>query len=353
MDKTTIFKFANFQKIEDNFDLLISKDITPLEKELLFEETPIQRKDNENNNKNFSHCFFPNDKPRNNYYHYQQKQKYNKPFQRGFYAQKPTYSIDHVNTFTINKDINYEKRKNVTCDIYNFIDAIKGSSLKVDMPIWYINNKNTKKDEGLFTSHEIVSMYNSKEIDGDTFIRPFDILVKKGTTNNKYVHLKAINKDNYIENNFQINHELINEISLLFSDKKDNINVKPEGKKEINNVKENNNHKFEKKDVKQINKNPVQKQNPVEEIKQKKENEIIITSKKEKEIKNNLNEEIINTNKPPTKTNNITTQPIGQGKHKKKRAKMVDIDVETGFYTLTQQEASYIPLYIVGDSKKK
>lgn len=333
MDKATILKLAGSQKTEDNFDSLISKDITPTERELLFEETPYQRKDNEIKNYNFSHCFFPNDKPRNNYYYYPQKQKYNKPFQRGFYAQKPINSIQHINMFTINKSIINEKNKKYIYSIDNFIDAVKGIGLTVDKPIWYINNKNTKKDEGLFSSYQITNMYNSKEIDEDTLIRPFDVLVKKNTSISKYVQLKDINNTYFIKDNFCINHELLNEISFLFSDKNDINRVKSELKKET----------------------PIQSQINIEKI-YKKEKENILTNQKEKDIhnnnNNNSNEETIKSKK--TQTNkNITTHPISQGKHKKKRAKMVDIDIETGFYTLTQQEANYIPLYIVGDSKKK
>ena len=43
-------------------------------------------------------------------------------------------------------------------------------------------------------------------------------------------------------------------------------------------------------------------------------------------------------------------QSIVIGKNKKKK-KMIDIDVQTGFYTYTKQEQSFIPMYVAGSKK--
>jgi hypothetical protein len=42
----------------------------------------------------------------------------------------------------------------------------------------------------------------------------------------------------------------------------------------------------------------------------------------------------------------------GNAISKKKKGKPMDLDIKTGFYTITEQERNYEPMFIVGDIDK-
>ena len=76
-----------------------------------------------------------------------------------------------------------------------------------------------------------------------------------------------------------------------------------------------------------------------------------IKIKNEKSV---IDEELIDVkdNTYEIKQNHITTH-IKKKPGKKMKGKPVELDIKTGFYTLSQQEKEYEPIYICGDSSNK
>ena len=303
MDKETILKYATNKKDNTKFDDLISKDISSEEKNLIFDEKPNVVK-NEGKKVNLSNCYYYNeyyyDKGSNYYYHQKKNYSTNKTFKRGLYAKKPNEIVSAI-TFSIENTKKEEIAKDfIQCKINNIEELFKQIHYDINKPFWYIS-QDGKIGQGAYTTKEIIEKYNKKEIDGNFYIRPLDLFSsKKG---NNYIQLKNINDINFFNSSYEMNKEY-STIGKDILDPKKLIVKKEEPKPVI-----------------------VEVPKKVIEIK----NDMIVS------IKNEENEK-------------KEEQPIVIGKNKKKK-KMIDIDVQTGFYTYTKQEQSFIPMYVAGSKK--
>lgn len=303
MDKETILKYATNKKDNTKFDDLISKDISSEEKNLIFDEKPNVVK-NEGKKVNLSNCYYYNeyyyDKGSNYYYHQKKNYSTNKTFKRGLYAKKPNEIVSAI-TFSIENAKKEENAKDfIQCKINIIEELFKQIHYDMNKPFWYIS-QDGKIGQGAYTTKEIIEKYNKKEIDGNFYIRPLDLFSsKKG---NNYIQLKNINDINFFNSSYEMNKEY-STIGKDILDPKKLIVKKEEPKPVI-----------------------VEVPKKVIEIK----NDMIVS------IKNEENEK-------------KEEQPIVIGKNKKKK-KMIDIDVQTGFYTYTKQEQSFIPMYVAGSKK--
>ena len=156
-----------------------------------------------------------------------------------------------------------------------------------------------------------------KKIDGNSLIRPLDIF--KNSKSSDFQKLLQYDNKTFFFNNYYI------------SDKCSDYEFKfKEFRKKEEEIKNQNEKDKEKEDKLNKEKNEKEKQNE----------------------KQNENEEINTTSSSKTESHisvNEKNHPII--KKKKKKAKMVDLNIKTGFYTMTNQEKNFSEVYICGENE--
>ena len=245
-------------------------------------------------------------------------------------------SIDIKSIFKINEKINYPKNE----------------------PLWYIYHIVSKSSFGPVSSFQLEEMYNKKNIDGMSDIRFIDIFKLRNKGCFAYFKLKELTNTNFLIEDIEptillkyvdeLNNLKKQEIELKLSEKRKEINI-PE--------RENNNKKKPKQkyvDFEDIISEPPRNQAIINIEKKQEKNVVKIKEDISIKIKNDksvIDEELeeINTNK----TVNSIQGNIKKKPGKKTKGKPVEIDIKTGFFTLSQQEKEYDPIYICGDSQDK
>jgi len=184
-------------------------------------------------------------------------------------------------------------------------------------PLWYINCGGDII-RGPISTKEIENLYINKKIDGKQLIRLIDNLKIKNKPSYNFFKLKELEDDNFIKN-----------IEVVKMDKQYEILEKLRNELD---KKETSKKKFEDFDLIQA---------PIQIIKQEK-----------KTIQQaNVSKMVITFNNGSI-LEDKDEENNAKKKNKKKKGKLVDLDVKTGFFTLTEQEKNYEPLIVAGDIEK-
>jgi hypothetical protein len=261
--------------------------------------------------------------------------------------------IENIN-FIIKKTIVKEK-KNYLMQIDSLFKINEKLNFSKDLKFWYLFNEKEKYSFGPFSSNEIVIMFLTKKIDDDILIRPVEIFKNK-FSDNDFVHLKNFEDENYFFNNYE---KYVNITSL------ENNYDKYLKDEKIRKIKEEEEKKQKEKEnllkkEKEKNKNKIELEKKIEEkdIKEIKEIKNDEEQKKleEKKIedKDLLND---NTNKKEEKNNVDVKNSSNNNEHiivknkKRKKGKPINLDIKTGFYTITNQEKNFSQIYVSGSSE--
>jgi hypothetical protein len=239
-------------------------------------------------------------------------------------------------------------------------------------PLWYIYHIHSKSSFGPVSSSQVEEMYNMKHIDGQTEIRFIDVFKIKGKGPFAFFRLKEIENQNllrdvidpsnlikYVEELNKIKESARVEVKPLQVEKKPMMNLMTANKNEISNkhngfkevvdlTKEedpyisnytqnynNNKNKFYSTQSQTLKKPIAQKIQPPPVQVPINTN---IPSVIDEEFMNVKNEEV------------FESKDVFKKKGKKKvKGKPVDLDIKTGFFTVSQQEKNYEPIYICGE----
>ena len=383
MEKNELLKYNNKFKF-DEFMKMIKFDISKHEKELLFEEESINFDNNSdkllkdsyfvsyNQNKNYQNYHHSN----NNKFQNQPQKNPNKGFKRSskvieICKQEEIFfeSIKKLNnninenkneikeqyesfldTNNKKKESEEEKKKKkktkkpekefIECEIDMIFIINEKLNFSKDEKFWYLYTDIFNSSYGPFSSNEIVILYMEKKIDGNSLIRPLDIF--KNTKGNDFQKLLKYDNKSFFFNNYYIS-EKCSDYEFKFKEFR---------------RKEEEQHKLEKEKEEKIKKEKEEqkKKKEEEEIENQKEKEDEVNKEKiENEKineKQNENEEINTTSSSKTESHisvNEKNHPII--KKKKKKAKMIDLDIKTGFYTMTNQEKNFSEVYICGENE--
>jgi hypothetical protein len=384
MEKNELFKYNKKYKF-DEFTKMIKFDISKHEKELLFEEESINFDNNSDKLLKDSYYIYYNQQKNYQNYHYsnnkfqnQTQKNPNKNFKRSskvievckqeeiFYE-----SIKKINN-NINENQNKDERKEknesfldnnnekidvekekknkkkvkkpekefIECEIDMIFEINEKLNFSKDDKFWYIYTDIFKSSYGPFSSNEIVILYMEKKIDGNSLIRPLDIF--KNTKGNDFQKLLKYDNKSFFFNNYYISDKC-SDYEFKFKEfrRKEEEQLKLEKEKEEKIKKEK---EEEKKKKEEEIKNQKEKEKEDKLNKEKIENEKL-------NEKQNENEEINTTSSSKTENHISINENHPIMKKKKKKAKMIDLNIKTGFYTMTNQEKNFSEVYICGDNE--
>ena len=388
--------FYNLGKIkypEEDFKNLINDSNIPNEHyNLLFEENPKENniefqkeiKDiknsyyisNYNNNyynnnyNNYKKNYNKNNLYKNNNYnnYYKKKNSNNNEFHRS----SKINQIEDIENFTIlnNKkeddfqpfeitNINFiikntiiKEKKNYLMQIDSIFKINENLNFSKDLKFWYLLNEKENYSYGPFSSNEIVIMFLTKKIDDNILIRPNEIFKNKYSEND-FVYLKNFEDVNYFCNNYEINRN----ISCL-NNNYDNY-LKNEN---LRKIKEKEKKQKEKEELLKKEKEKKIKENKKENEKEKKEEKIEDFQKDEEEKKIENKEIETEKNKisniKQEENNNINTKTTSNNNEhiiiknkKRKKGKAINLDIKTGFYTISNQEKNFSQIYMSGSNE--
>ena len=384
MEKNELFKYNKKYKF-DEFTKMIKFDISKHEKELLFEEESINFENNSDKLLKDSYYIYYNQQKNYQNYHYsnnkfqnQTQKNPNKNFKRSskvievckqeeiFYE-----SIKKINN-NINENQNKDERKEknesfldnnnekidvekekknkkkvkkpekefIECEIDMIFEINEKLNFSKDEKFWYIYTDIFNSSYGPFSSNEIVILYMEKKIDGNSLIRPLDIF--KNIKGNDFQKLLKYDNKSFFFNNYYISDKC-SDYEFKFKEfrRKEEEQLKLEKEKEEKIKKEK---EEEKKKKEEEIKNQKEKEKEDKLNKEKIENEKL-------NEKQNDNEEINTTSSSKTENHISINENHPIMKKKKKKAKMIDLNIKTGFYTMTNQEKNFSEVYICGDNE--
>ncbi len=384
MEKNELFKYNKKYKF-DEFTKMIKFDISKHEKELLFEEESINFDNNSDKLLKDSYYIYYNQQKNYQNYHYsnnkfqnQTQKNPNKNFKRSskvievckqeeiFYE-----SIKKINN-NINENQNKDERKEknesfldnnnekidvekekknkkkvkkpekefIECEIDMIFEINEKLNFSKDEKFWYIYTDIFNSSYGPFSSNEIVILYMEKKIDGNSLIRPLDIF--KNIKGNDFQKLLKYDNKSFFFNNYYISDKC-SDYEFKFKEfrRKEEEQLKLEKEKEEKIKKEK---EEEKKKKEEEIKNQKEKEKEDKLNKEKIENEKL-------NEKQNENEEINTTSSSKTENHISINENHPIMKKKKKKAKMIDLNIKTGFYTMTNQEKNFSEVYICGDNE--
>jgi len=261
-------------------------------------------------------------------------------------------------------------------------------------PLWYIYHIDSKSSFGPISTKSLEVIYNKKNIDGASDVRFIDVFKIKGKGAFAYFKLKDLENPNYLMNNIE-GSSLYKYVDELNKYKKDE-NLKNEVKiiNKPTNVQTNQNRTGNAPKVKQKNRyfelddivnEPVEViiLSSDEDIKKKNvqikpvipsnNNNNFYNKSINKNANKNIKKPLIDKNIPNPKNmvhvnqnipsvideeyknqdekNYNDTNQAAKKKGKKPKGKPVDLDVKTGFFTLSQQEKNYEPMFVCGDKE--
>ena len=384
MEKNELFKYNKKYKF-DEFTKMIKFDISKHEKELLFEEESINFDNNSDKLLKDSYYIYYNQQKNYQNYHYsnnkfqnQTQKNPNKNFKRSskvievckqeeiFYE-----SIKKINN-NINENQNKDERKEknesfldnnnekidvekekknkkkvkkpekefIECEIDMIFEINEKLNFSKDEKFWYIYTDIFNSSYGPFSSNEIVILYMEKKIDGNSLIRPLDIF--KNIKGNDFQKLLKYDNKSFFFNNYYISDKC-SDYEFKFKEfrRKEEEQLKLEKEKEEKIKKEK---EEEKKKKEEEIKNQKEKEKEDKLNKEKIENEKL-------NEKQNENEEINTTSSSKTENHISINENHPIMKKKKKKAKMIDLNIKTGFYTMTNREKNFSEVYICGDNE--
>ena len=384
MEKNELFKYNKKYKF-DEFTKMIKFDISKHEKELLFEEESINFDNNSDKLLKDSYYIYYNQQKNYQNYHYsnnkfqnQTQKNPNKNFKRSskvievckqeeiFYE-----SIKKINN-NINENQNKDERKEknesfldnnnekidvekekknkkkvkkpekefIECEIDMIFEINEKLNFSKDEKFWYIYTDIFNSSYGPFSSNEIVILYMEKKIDGNSLIRPLDIF--KNSKSNDFLKLLKYDNKTFFFNNYYISDKC-SDYEFKFKEfrRKEEEQLKLEKEKEEKIKKEKEEEKKKKEE---------EIKNQKEKEKEEKLNNEKIENEKLNE-KQNDNEEINTTSSSKTENHISINENHPIMKKKKKKAKMIDLNIKTGFYTMTNQEKNFSEVYICGDNE--
>ncbi len=267
-------------------------------------------------------------------------------------ASNPFTPVDIKTIYKINEKLSYPK----------------------DDPLWYIYHTVSKSSFGPVSSTQLEEIYHKKNIDGMSDIRFIDIFKIKNKGSFAYFKLKDLENPNFLTEFVEPSSllkflEELNKVKLeeIVKQKKVSDEKLEFAQKEFN---KDVNKKYKPKqkfvDLDEIMNEPVRneiiplkskedaKNKPIKVDKNQVKESDILKIKNEKSV---IDEEFeddskedkkLEINKNPSSTNIIKKKP-----GKKSKGKPVEINLATGFYTISQQEKEYEPIYICGDNSTK
>ena len=384
MEKKELFKFNTKIKF-DEFIKMIKFDISNNEKELLFEEESVNFDNNSEKLLKDSYCIYYNQTKNyqnhhytNNKYQNQTQKNTNKIFKRSskvielckqeeiFY--QPVKKLNDNTKENQNKDEGKEKKESflennnekievdkekknkkkvkkpekefIECEIDMIFEINEKLNFSKDDKFWYIYTDIFNSSYGPFSSNEIVILYMEKKIDGNSLIRPLDIF--KNIKGNDFQKLLKYDNKSFFFNNYYISDKC-SDYEFKFKEfrRKEEEQLKLEKEKEEKIKKEK---EEEKKKKEEEIKNQKEKEKEDKLNKEKIENEKL-------NEKQNDNEEINTTSSSKTENHISINENHPIMKKKKKKAKMIDLNIKTGFYTMTNQEKNFSEVYICGDNE--
>ena len=256
--------------------------------------------------------------------------------------------------------------------LYKINEKLKYSK---DEPLWYVYHTLSKSSFGPVSSTQLDEIYRKKNIDGLSDVRLIDIFKIKNKGSFGYFKLKDLENPNFLTdfvepssllklveelNNLKLN-EIINQNKV--SDKKlefaqrefnKDVNKKYKPKQKFVDLEDIINEPVRNEIIPIISKEkdnnkPIKvkvDKNQVKEsdiIKIKNEKSVI-----DDEFEDSKEETWKDDKKVDNKTNVIKSKP-----GKKLKGKPVEINLATGFYTISKQEKEYEPIYICGDNTTK
>jgi hypothetical protein len=245
-----------------------------------------------------------------------------------------SFSIKYENSLTFNPTVVSEietKRSHLPFNINALYLINEKLRIGKSEPLWYLNNLGNKSLYGPISSKEVEGMYMDKKFDGSQEIRLIDIFKQKNKPNYTFFKLKELEQPNFIK-------EIDGNLMVKYIDELEKVKseiIKQETvKKETYSTQSKT--RLQPEEVlyttKQVNKQ--KKQEPV---------------RPKVEVPINTGPSVIDMDfKEESKE--FKTQ---NKKDKKKKGKLVDLDIKTGFFTITEQEKKYEPIYICGDLDKK
>ena len=384
MEKNELFKYNKKYKF-DEFTKMIKFDISKHEKELLFEEESINFDNNSDKLLKDSYYIYYNQQKNYQNYHYsnnkfqnQTQKNPNKNFKRSskvievckqeeiFYEsikkinnninenQNKDEGKEKNESFLDNNNekIDVEKEKKnkkkvkkpekefIECEIDMIFEINEKLNFSKDEKFWYIYTDIFNSSYGPFSSNEIVILYMEKKIDGNSLIRPLDIF--KNIKGNDFQKLLKYDNKSFFFNNYYISDKC-SDYEFKFKEfrRKEEEQLKLEKEKEEKIKKEK---EEEKKKKEEEIKNQKEKEKEDKLNKEKIENEKL-------NEKQNDNEEINTTSSSKTENHISINENHPIMKKKKKKAKMIDLNIKTGFYTMTNQEKNFSEVYICGDNE--
>ena len=256
--------------------------------------------------------------------------------------------ISNIN-FIIKNTINKEK-KNYLMQIDSIFKVNEKLSFSKDLKFWYLFNEKENFSFGPFSSNEIVIMFLTKKIDDNILIRPNEMFKNKYSEND-FVYLKNFEDVNYFCNNYEINRN----ISCL-NNNYDNY-LKNENLRKIKEKEKKQKEKEEllkKEKEKKLKENQIEKEKKEEDF-QKNEEQKKIENKEIEETEKNL---LISNVKKDEKNNNVDIKTSSNNNEhifiknkKRKKGKAINLDIKTGFYTISNQEKNFSQIYLSGSNE--
>jgi hypothetical protein len=353
MDKQQLYPFANTPCTKKQFESLVNESISNEEFLLIFEEMPrrfntqyvkpelskcylksshsnkINTFNNNNNNNNNSNS----NSYQNAYYN-----KRTQHFQRGNITTAPSsqskkinYEIEaNYNLEYTSSQVKQEHKDNTNMNeqhskcknINHLLTIVKDAKINTNKEFWYVYDDTLCKSVGMFTTKEIVDMYNSNKLHGDSLIRPCDMFKRKNIQPNevntlleKFVKINQIDQGNILFEWFELDKGGYSGYGGF-----DQLS------KDYNYSKKLNRELLGEKKVVAVN---------------------------EKNVKEKEGDVVVNKANTSNNYSNVVKKEESKdvyniGKKKKKKGKMVDLDVKTGFYTMGEQEKDYSEIYISG-----
>ena len=361
MDKEQLYPFANISCTKKQFESLVNESISNEEFLLIFEEMP-RRFNTQYVKPDLSKCYLKSSHsnkiiPNNNSSNSYQNTYYNKRnqhFQRGNItttaapqSKKVNYEIEANYNLEITSQVKQEHKESAVSmnvhhsdsndkneqhskckNINHLLTIVKDAKINTNKEFWYVYNDTLCKSIGMFTTKEIVDMYNSNKLHGDSLIRPCDMFKRKNIQPNevntlleKFVKINLIDQGNILFEWFEVDKGGYSGFGGF-----DQLS------KDYNYSKKLNRELLGDKKVVSVNeKNVKEKEGDVGVNKGNTSNNSNSNSNSGNVVKKEESKDVYNI-----------------GKKKKKKGKMVDLDVKTGFYTMGEQEKNYSEIYISG-----
>lgn len=223
--------------------------------------------------------------------------------------------------------------------IYNINERLKYPK---DDPLWYIYHETSRSSFGPVSSKQLENIYLKGTIHGQTEVRLIDIFKLKNKGPFSYFKLKDTESPNFLK---EIDgSSLFKYVDELVKKRKEEIAYSQTNIKVSHDVNQKSNTNVNKKSsVQYVNVEKKETFSLPQEVTKKSAN----VSKQQVHINNA--ESLIDKEIEESKKISSNTQ---SRKGKKMKGKPIDFDGKTGFFTISQQEKEYEPLYICGDTDK-